>query len=155
MSRVRLAAAARGCREASSSNIIRASLQRIGIVSIEGRTEFSRRRRNTNGASTTHGNERDLAPALVACLSVRADDGSKSEVAYRLILDRGHPWRPPFGLDRVGRPPAVVVQASDRPAGAGPILAVLKRGKEIGRQAVAVPGESPLLRPGADRRRCR
>ena len=79
----------------------------------------------------------------VACLSVRADDGAKSEVAYRLILDRGHPWRPPFGPDGVGSPPAVVVHASDRPAGAGLILAVLKRGKEIGRQPVGFPAKPP------------
>ncbi len=80
---------------------------------------------------------------VVAGLSVRADDGSKSGVAYRLILDRGHPWRPPFGLDGVGSPPGVVVQASDHPSGDGPILVVLKRGKEIGRVAVGLPAKPP------------
>jgi hypothetical protein len=79
----------------------------------------------------------------VACLSARADAETKTEVAYRLVLDRGHPWRPPFGGDRVGNRPAVVVVASDRPAGAGPILAVLKRGEEIGREAVPIPAQPP------------
>ena len=32
--------------------------------------------------------------------------------AYRIAIDPGHPWRPPFGLDRVGRPAVIVVQAS-------------------------------------------
>ena len=80
---------------------------------------------------------------VVACLSARADDRPGSVGAYRVSLDRGHPWRPPFGLDRVGSPPAVVVHSPDRPSGAAPILAVFKGGKEIGRQTVRFPEKPP------------
>ncbi len=80
---------------------------------------------------------------VVACLSARADDRPGSVGAYRVSLDRGHPWRPPFGLDRVGSPPAVVVHSPDRPSGAAPILGVFKGGKEIGRQTVRFPEKPP------------
>ena len=32
--------------------------------------------------------------------------------SFQVRLDRGHPWRPPFGLDRVGQPIAVVIESS-------------------------------------------
>ena len=80
---------------------------------------------------------------VVACLSARADDRPRSVGAYRVSLDRGHPWRPPFGLDRVGSPPAVVVHSPDRPSGAALILGVFKGGKEIGRQTVRFPEKPP------------
>jgi hypothetical protein len=79
---------------------------------------------------------------VVVVLPTRADQRSQAQVTFRLILDPGHPWRPPFGLDRVGMPPAVVVRASGRPAGAGYLLAVHRGGREIGRRPVRFP-ESP------------
>jgi hypothetical protein len=80
---------------------------------------------------------------VVTALPARADEGSKTPVTFRLILDRGHPWRPPFGLDRVGMPPAVVVRASDRPAGASYLLAVRRGNRELGRRSVRFPGSPP------------
>jgi len=40
---------------------------------------------------------------------------AESKPAAQIRIDPGHPWRPPFGLDRVGRPLAVEVEiAADR-----------------------------------------
>ncbi len=79
----------------------------------------------------------------VAVVFGRVDAGSNDPIAYRLILDPGHPWRPPFGLDRVGMPPAVVVQASDRPAGAVYHLVAHRRGQEFDRRSVRFPERPP------------
>ena len=53
----------------------------------------------------------------------------------KLTVEPGHPWTPPFGLDRVGRPMDAVVEV---PAGAKPIAEYDRRrlpdGKEIWRQ---------------------
>ncbi len=86
---------------------------------------------------------KSILPLLVGCAAIvlpaRADRPSQAQVEYRLVLDRGHPWRPPFGLDRVGAPPAVVVRASDRPAGGTFVLAIHQKGREIGRRSVRFP----------------
>jgi hypothetical protein len=54
----------------------------------------------------------------------------------------GHPWRPPFGLDRVGRPPDVVVTftGSGQPTGEFVVVGY-RQGKEVSRQAVSPAGE--------------
>ena len=75
--------------------------------------------------------------------SALADGGPESGAAYRILPDAGHPWRPPFGLDRVGMPPAVVVRASDRPTGTAYLLTVRRQGREIGRQSVRFPANPP------------
>jgi hypothetical protein len=62
---------------------------------------------------------------------------------FQLRVDRGHPWRPPFGLDRVGQPIAVVVQSTERPADTGHVLTILSRGKEVGRHDVRFAATPP------------
>jgi hypothetical protein len=79
----------------------------------------------------------------ITILPARTDRTTKAEVSFRLTLAAGHPWRPPFGLDRVGRPPVVAIRASDRPEGAGYLLSVLLQGKEILRHPVGLPTGPP------------
>ncbi len=58
-------------------------------------------------------------------------------------LDAGHPWRPPFRLDRVGQPIAVVVEASARPGDAIYRLEAFSNGKLVGGQALHFPETPP------------
>ena len=71
--------------------------------------------------------------------------GSAGEVAscVKLTVEPGHPWTPPFGLDRVGRPMDAVVEV---PAGAKPtaeyVVVAYRNGKEIGRRTVTLVAPS-------------
>ncbi|MHB1559539.1 MAG: hypothetical protein ACYC61_18995 [Isosphaeraceae bacterium] len=80
---------------------------------------------------------------IVAGLAARGDEPKPPDVTYRLVVDRGHPWRPPFGVDRIGTRPSALIVATGRPEGDGPSLVVLSRGKEIGRSAVLIPAKPP------------
>lgn len=68
----------------------------------------------------------------LASLAVALTAAGPSEDAPKpsLAIQVPHPWRPPFGLDRVGRPTDVVVSA---PGG----LARFRDGREIGRDRVS------------------
>src|SRR5437870_10091924 len=61
-------------------------------------------------------------------------------------IERGHPWRPPFGLDRVGQPTRVVVEP-DAPAKPGEqvMLAGYRGGREAVRVSVEFTGGSPFV----------
>jgi hypothetical protein len=67
----------------------------------------------------------------------------------KLTVEPGHPWTPPFGLDRVGRPWDAVVEV---PSGAKPTaryeVAAYRDGREIWRQNVTLAGPaSPAPSP--------
>ncbi|HVW85912.1 MAG TPA: hypothetical protein VHB50_14580, partial [Bryobacteraceae bacterium] len=47
-----------------------------------------------------------------AALQAHAQLPCEEKVAAKIHLDEGHPWRPPFGLGRVGRPVTAVVEIS-------------------------------------------
>ncbi len=79
----------------------------------------------------------------IAGLAARGDEPKPAGVAYRLSVDRGHPWRPPFGVDRVGTRPSALIVATGRPESDGPSLVLLSRGKEIGRSSVSIPAKPP------------
>ena len=53
-----------------------------------------------------------LAPALPA----QVPDAGAGGAGPRIIVDSGHPWRPPFGLDRVGAPLQAHVELPTEPA---------------------------------------
>jgi hypothetical protein len=72
-----------------------------------------------------------------------ADDIARSAPIYQIRLDGGHPWRPPFGLERVGRPVAVVVDAAERPDSTPYALTALVKGNEAGRYPVQFPSVPP------------
>jgi hypothetical protein len=64
---------------------------------------------------------------------------------FKVRLDSGHPWRPPFGLERVGRPMLAVVEAAERPPAAVYTLAALRGGKEIGRKSLVFSKAQPFV----------
>src|SRR5579863_3784033 len=74
-----------------------------------------------------------------------ADDGSNRKTGYTVRLETVHPWRPPFGLDRVGRPLMAVVEAAERPAGADYVLSLLDRGKVVSQHPVRFPSAPPYF----------
>lgn len=82
---------------------------------------------------------RSLALAWFAVILVAWGPSGRSQT---LRLEPDHPWRPPFGLDRVGRPSRVVVEA----AGPGSLVLVQSRGgREVARTDVALPAAPPLV----------
>jgi hypothetical protein len=58
-------------------------------------------------------------------------------------LESGHPWRPPFDLDRVGQPFTAVIESSEPPRHSGYLLTVLHQGKEVGRHPVNFTTQPP------------
>jgi hypothetical protein len=64
---------------------------------------------------------------------------------YRIRLEEGHPWRPPFGLERVGQPLEVVLEANDRPPAVIYTLIAYRSKKEIIRRPVSFSGERPFF----------
>ncbi len=77
---------------------------------------------------------------IVVC-SMACADGGKAPAAAKLTVEPGHPWTPPFGLKRCGRPLDAVVEVS---AGVKPneeyIVACYRDGREVRRQAVIFLG---------------
>lgn len=65
-------------------------------------------------------------------------------IAPRFQLDPGHAWRPPFGVERVGLTPVIVQFASDTHPAPEHWLAAYREGKEVGRKALDVSGNSPF-----------
>ena len=85
-----------------------------------------------------------LACAWIAVVPITASRGSIAAApTFQVRLDSGHPWRPPFGLDRVGRPTAVVVEASGEPETAQYVLTAFFKGEEIDRYAVDFTSAAP------------
>ena len=59
-----------------------------------------------------------------------------------LTVEPSHPWRPPFGLERVGQPPDALVTFADREPWAGKfVLVSYHDGKEVGRQELTWVGK--------------
>jgi hypothetical protein len=59
-------------------------------------------------------------------------------------FDPGHPWRPPFGVERLGLTPVIVQFASDTRPAPEHWLAAYREGKEVERKALDVSGNSPF-----------
>ncbi len=64
--------------------------------------------------------------------------------APRFQFDPGHPWRPPFGVERVGLTAVIVQFASNTHPAPEHWLAAYREGKEVERQALDVSGNSPF-----------
>ena len=93
------------------------------------------------------------AGLLLLCLAVaqKAANDCDEKVTVRIRLDEGHPWRPPFSLDRVGQPLSVIVEveSEERPYREYWVVAY-QNGKEIDRQIFHLAGshltgKSPYL----------
>jgi len=63
-----------------------------------------------------------------------------------ILVDAAHPWRPPFGLDRVGRPLTVEVEsnANIRPP-QDYVLAAYRDGKVVARRGVDFSNSAPFI----------
>lgn len=73
-----------------------------------------------------------------------AAGAEEAKPAARIRVDPGHPWRPPFGLARVGRPLEAVVEiASDRQPRPAYWLVGYLDGKELARHQLALEGNPP------------
>ncbi len=72
-------------------------------------------------------------------------ESDKAEPEARIRIDDGHPWRPPFGVQRVGRPLTAVVEIATQrqPAHEYSLVAFL-RGKEISRSVLELTGQAPF-----------
>ena len=78
-----------------------------------------------------------VSPAL-------AQDDCNEQVVARVRVNPGHPWRPPFGLERVGRPLTAVVEiTSEHPPLREYFLAGYREGKETERHLLHLSYESP------------
>lgn len=66
-----------------------------------------------------------------------AQEDCAESVVARIRVDPGHPWRPPFGLERVGKPLTVNIElkSEKRPEREYSVVSYLD-GKEVGRHAL-------------------
>jgi len=83
---------------------------------------------------------------ILACLALlaRPVNAKEDAPAYQIHVDAGHLWRPPFGLDRIGRPLTVVVEARAPMAQARYRLNCHFRGREAGRYPIEFPKSQPF-----------
>ncbi len=79
----------------------------------------------------------------VSTSEASADDQTDRQPAFKITLDPGHPWRPPFGLERIGRAVQVVVEARDRPEAANYFVTSFLKGKQGPSYPVCFSAESP------------
>jgi hypothetical protein len=72
--------------------------------------------------------------------------GQRAAVTFapRFQFDPGHPWRPPFGVERVGLTPVIVQFASETQPAPEHWLTAYRDGKEVDRQSLDVSGNSPF-----------
>ena len=87
-----------------------------------------------------------LGLALLCATAIAVGEGP-SPLKAQLQIESGHSWRPPFGLDRVGRPfEAVVTIAGKLPPAGEFVLVGYRDGKEVSRQGLALSEKSPVVR---------
>jgi hypothetical protein len=82
---------------------------------------------------------------LAMSLAALADEGPGSGTFYKIQLDVAHSWRPPFGLDRVGRPLTVAISATAKPDATKYVLIPLRASNKLGRFDVSLPEKPPYL----------
>jgi hypothetical protein len=90
-----------------------------------------------------------LTPEDVQFLSTHPGSDSDSRRIVRprprMRIDPGHPWRPPFGVERIGQPLTVLVQfACDERPVPEHWLASYQDGEEVERKLLSVTGTSPF-----------
>jgi len=85
-----------------------------------------------------------LAAVVLGGWDLAAEEASvrAAPAEVKLTVKPGHPWTPPFGLDRVGRPPdAVVTFAGKEPPAGEYVLVGYRDGKEVSRQTMSPAGK--------------
>ncbi|HPO15063.1 MAG TPA: hypothetical protein PLI09_16595 [Candidatus Hydrogenedentes bacterium] len=63
-----------------------------------------------------------------------------------LQIDAGHPWRPPFGLARVGQPAHIIIAPQAQKAGEKFFLAGYRESHAVSREPITFAGQSPIRR---------
>ena len=76
--------------------------------------------------------------------STVAKTSSPAEVQFQ-VIEAGHPWRPPFGVERVGRASDVIVtiQSKELPAGEFQLVGYLS-GEEVSRKTINLINKNPF-----------
>ena len=83
-----------------------------------------------------------VAPLMVAAA---AEPAAAPAPQARLRVEELHAWRPPYGVERVGRSRVAAVEfTGERPAGEF-ALSACRGGKVLERQAVVVPDKAPFV----------
>jgi hypothetical protein len=104
----------------------------------------SMRQRFMTSAARSGRSASTLAWGALILLAAPAEAGAPGDVpGFRVSVERGHPWRPPFGLERVGRPVTIKVEATARPEASSYFLAVSNGGNEVARQPLHFPERPP------------
>ena len=88
------------------------------------------------------------AASYLCCLVVAGPlcaGAAPADPAVQLRVEGVHPWRPPFGVDRVGQSRVVVVEATDALSAGKLTLAARLAGREVARQAVTLPNAPPYV----------
>lgn len=70
---------------------------------------------------------------------------SASEIPV-LRQDPGHPWRPPFGVERVGRPTCIVVEPPPKPERGEAVFAGYSGNREVFRETLTWNSPGPIMR---------
>ena len=88
-----------------------------------------------------------LLMIMPAALLAQQPGGCDEKVSVKVRVDQGHPWRPPFGVNRMGAPIAAHVElTSDKPPQREYFLAAYRNGREIERQPLNIAGKkSPFF----------
>lgn len=75
-----------------------------------------------------------------------AATGAQDAATAQIRVETPHPWRPPFGLERIGQPLTVVVEIADERQPV-PELAVVgyAEGNEVARSVLALSGKPPYV----------
>lgn len=82
--------------------------------------------------------------AFVNGEEARVAESVQGEAAATIDVERGHPWRPPYGLDRVGQPLMAVVEISDPPQPLPTYTLVSRRAnRELARIPLELTGKPP------------
>src|SRR6266487_5885286 len=85
----------------------------------------------------------NLVWIAVTLPALAIEDRSEEELAH-IRIDPGHPWRPPFGLERVGQPLTLRVEINSAAPGAQKYsLTGYFKGEPIGDYALPVSGQFP------------
>ncbi len=120
----------------------------------KGRNTTAQRNALGRELSSAHCRPRgvSLAVALLAGLLLfqlphaAGAEAAGAKPPAQIRIDPGHPWRPPFGLERVGRPLTAVVEiATDRQPAPQYCLAAYLEGKEISRSVLSPTGKPPYI----------
>ena len=71
--------------------------------------------------------------------------GAVDAPQVRIRVEQSHPWRPPFGLDRIGQPLVAVVELDAISPSSEYTLVAYCRAKEIARQTLTWTGQAPAV----------